>query len=317
MVFRNEAEHLPYVLPSLVPLVDEIVALDDGSDDAGPDILSAAGAKVLTAARGLGEGERRQRLLDEARKRSATHLVIVDADEVFTHSFTSNGRRLIERLAPGESLALHFRTLWRSEVSYRVGREYDMPLRCIVRDDGTGSYGHTSIHEPRLPSNSRRAQLVNPELGEMVHLQFVSWRVAQVKQAWYRCKEVIDGSSPLRVNARYWSTLDSRWVRTRRLGAGALCHVPSLAHLASLPAGWQLDEVLAWFDDYGPSRFEKLQIWDVPELRSAFIDRMGRAPRPSSLTPPAARLAGDAYGALRARWRTGAERHRRGSQGEA
>ncbi|MDR1396604.1 MAG: glycosyltransferase family 2 protein [Desulfarculales bacterium] len=46
LIFRDEALNLPYWLDAVRGFADEIVAVDSGSGDNGPDLLRAAGARV-------------------------------------------------------------------------------------------------------------------------------------------------------------------------------------------------------------------------------------------------------------------------------
>ncbi|MDR2386454.1 MAG: glycosyltransferase [Deltaproteobacteria bacterium] len=47
MIMKNEANNLPYSLAPMAGLVDEMVVVDTGSTDAGPEMAAAYGAKVL------------------------------------------------------------------------------------------------------------------------------------------------------------------------------------------------------------------------------------------------------------------------------
>ncbi|MGH9277651.1 MAG: hypothetical protein ACRD12_06035 [Acidimicrobiales bacterium] len=301
MSFRDEEPVLPYLLASLESLVDGIVAMDDGSTDDGAARLRSSGAIVVPAPPGTTFGQRRQLLLEEGRRRRGTHFVVVDADEAFTATLSRKGRHLIEALAPGDAMGLPFYTLWKGAQRYRAGREYDLPIWTVFADDGVSAHPDARIHEARIPPGLAGGRRVLPAAqGGMVHLQFVSWDRAQVKQAWYRCKERLDGASPLRVNARYLLTLDGPLVRSRPIDPAWVSHLPSLETLESRDAGWQLDQLLNWFDRYTPAYFEPLQIWHVPVLRQAFEAAEGRPPRPARFTPHLARFAGDVYGSTRA-----------------
>lgn len=301
VAFRDEAPYIPYLIASLAPLVDEIVALDDRSTDAGPDLLHDAGAKVLSAPLDATFGRRRSVLLEAGRSAGGTHFVSVDADETFSESFVQSGRELIERLGTGEALKMPFRTFWKGPERYRIGREYDLPLACIFRDDGTSMHPDVTIHEARLPGRvGWNARVVEPAAGEMFHLQFAAWHRSQIKQGWYRCKEFLDGVSPIRVNARYVTTLDGPLVRTRVVDPACVSHLPQIGPLAALPPSWHLDEVLAWLDQHGPTAFEPLQIWHVPEFARAFMSTVGRPPRAPRYGPHAARFVGDLFGSARA-----------------
>lgn len=301
LAFRDEEPYLPFLLASLAPLVDHVVALDDRSTDAGPVLLRAAAATIATPREGSTYGSRRQLLLEMGRAAGGTHFVAVDADEAFSADFSAHGRSAIKGLSPGRALAFPFRTLWKGTANYRIGKEYDMPLACAFQDDGVSNYAATPIHESRLPGDIAGTARVLPDhVGSMVHFQFAAWDRAQAKQAWYRCKEFLAGTSPLRVNARYLTTLDGPRVRVRPIDPAVLAHLPLLSPLSALPPSWHLEEVLGWFAAHGASRFEPLQIWHVPELRDAFEAAEGRSPRASAITPPVARAAGDLYGSSRA-----------------
>lgn len=298
--FRDEEPFLPYLLTSLAPVVDHVVALNDRSTDRGPDVLRAAGATVVAAPVGATFGGRRQVLLDIGRQAGGTHFIVLDADEAFTAHFSAQGRSVVEGLAPGEALALPDRTLWKGTDRYRVGNEYDMAQACIFCDDGESDYENTPIHESRLPGRiPEAARTMDDRDGSMAHFQFAAWNRAQAKQAWYRCKELLDGSSALRVNARYLTTLDGPRVRCLPMDQSALAHLADLDAMRNAPLSWHLDEVLGWFARYGPSRFEPLQIWHVAELWQAFELAEHRAPHTSTIAAPVARAAGDLFGSGR------------------
>ena len=301
VAFRNEEPYVPYLLASLLPLVDHVVALDDRSTDGGPDLFRDAGVAVITGPSGLTFGGRRQLLLQEGRRAAGTHFVVVDADEAFDAQFSQRGRRVIEELAPGQALAFPFRTLWKGWTRYRIGREYDLPLTCAFRDDSVSTYEDTFIHESRLPRRiAASCRRLRSDEGSMVHFQFAAWHRAQVKQAWYRCNEYLRGKVAMRVNARYLFTLDGPRVRTRPVEPETLAHLPPMNPLADLPPSWHLEEILTWFDRYGPNHFEALQIWHVGELREAFVATEEREPHPSRVAPPFVRILEDAYGSARA-----------------
>ena len=300
LAFRDEAPFLPYLLASLAPVVDDVIALDDRSTDNGPEILRAAGATVIPAPEGSTYGGRRQTLLALGRDSGGTHFIALDADEAFTARFSEQGRHLIGSLAPGEAFSLADRTLWKGTMQYRIGNEYDMPQACVFRDDGVSTYADVAIHESRLPGRIPEvARLLDDREGAMVHFQFAAWERAQAKQAWYRCKEFLDGTSAVWVNARYLTTLDGPRVRCRPMDASAMAHLPDLAPLQNAPLGWHLDEVLAWFSQHGPSRFESLQIWHVAALREAFEQAEKRPPHASAIAAPVARVVGDLFGSGR------------------
>lgn len=290
LTFRDEAPFLTAWLGSMSRLVDDVVALDDRSTDGGARLLEAAGSRVVPVAERAGAdgfSARRQELLELGREAGGTHFLCLDADEVLSAPFLRNGRDLLASLDPGSSLAVEQINLWRSTTRYRRGWRYRRPLALAFRDQPRLEYGFASLHETRIPRPAEIARRpLPPSQAAILHLQFVAWHRAQVKQAWYRCRELLDGRDVDAINARYWFTLDTAMVRTRPLPAAWVPDGVDIGGVASAAASWHLQEVLGWFEEKGPAMFERLQIWHVPELRAAFDRLVGRPPRPQHLRVP-------------------------------
>ncbi|WP_428033046.1 glycosyltransferase family 2 protein [Ancylobacter sp.] len=125
---RNEERFLPGFLHHLAPHVDGIVALDEGSTDATPDILRAE-PKVISVLHERRPGpphshevENRHRLIVEAARLGADWVLCGDADERFEE-------RLLRRLRPAiltrekrGKAVLFFKivNLWDSPDKYRL-----------------------------------------------------------------------------------------------------------------------------------------------------------------------------------------------------
>ncbi len=77
LIFRNEAKNIPAWLAAVTPFADEIAALDSGSQDEGPELLRAAGAKVALQP-WLGYGPQRNAV---AQMCSGDWILFLDADE--------------------------------------------------------------------------------------------------------------------------------------------------------------------------------------------------------------------------------------------
>ena len=303
VMFRDEVAFLPYLLASLDGLVDEIVAIDDRSTDDGRALVEAVGGHVvrLTPDTPTDYGSRRRMLLELGRDAGGTHFVCMDADEAFTEAWTTTGRQLIESIPRGGSLAVPFFTLWKDIARYRVEREYRLPLTCIFHDEGNVDYAARELHEDRVPRTYvARRQRASASLGGIVHFQFVAWQRAQAKQAWYRCKELLDGNTPLRINIRYWPTVEWVGVRTRPVDSAWFAGLPDANSLRKVKPGWHLAAILAWFDEHGPSMFEPLQIWHVDELRERFVAELGRQPRSQRVAVPLARALSNSFDLSRA-----------------
>jgi hypothetical protein len=140
-----------------------------------------------------------------------------------------------------------------------------------------------------------------------LHLQWLLWNRNQVKQAWYRCREWLQGArSAAEINAFYSITLDPVEVKTSPVPGEWVEDVSFPDAASDSEPSWHEAEILSWFDRDGIERFEPLEIWHVAALADEFRRRTGRRPRPDrSYRPPwtakARRFAGRALRAARRR----------------
>lgn len=125
---RNEERFLPGFLHHIAPHVDGIVALDEGSTDATPDLLRAE-PKVVSvlherrpAPAHAHESQNRHRLILEAARLGADWVICGDADERYEDRFLRRLRPVLERReARGQRiLAVRIVNLWNSRSDYRI-----------------------------------------------------------------------------------------------------------------------------------------------------------------------------------------------------
>jgi len=98
---RNEEYWLWYALTSVYPHVDEILVFDNHSEDRTVEVVKGMRhlADKLVLFEGFGgssEHHNRQAMLDEARRRGATHVLTLDGDEVHADEVLGFCRRLLE-----------------------------------------------------------------------------------------------------------------------------------------------------------------------------------------------------------------------------
>ena len=76
----NESSTISQVVRDCVPHVDQVLVIDDGSDDETREQAEAAGANVISHEKNAGYGAALKTAFKEARDMSVDHLVILDGD---------------------------------------------------------------------------------------------------------------------------------------------------------------------------------------------------------------------------------------------
>jgi hypothetical protein len=279
---KNEATVLDGTLRFLSSFCDHIIIADQQSVDSSRSISSNySKVTVIENKRTYHSNEVRWDLLQEARKYDGNNILfMLDADEYIPVSMIPALIETIRHTGPGSVFSLPWIQLWKKPSRYRIdwpwGKNYKS---CIFFDDRISDYEHKVIlndHTNRVPSVSfnRVYKLTIP----LLHTQYLQWEHVQKKQAWYRCKELINSPrSAKRINLKYEITLDTLRTRT--------CETPeSWLQGLSTPlentynTDWHVQEIKKCFDIYGINFFEPLEIWHIPDLYQVFIEKMGRKP---------------------------------------
>lgn len=297
--FKDEEWILPTYLSSIVPVVDEIVAVDDGSTDASRRLIEEAGGFVVDNTQvvqsGWAEHSIRETLLRLGRERGGTHFLGLDADEALTAPCREHLREALADLPRGRKLAMQWLTLWKGPDAYRNdGSVWTNLFKDFAfADPGDSDHSYAFLGVARTPGDNSEQNWVKlpPARGAVLHYQFVPWRRCQVKQAWYRCSELI--RSPDRaydINRMYAISLDSPRAELTAVPREWLAGIDVPPDIAALPPAWHLAAIQAWFGEYGVTYFEPLQIWHVPELREEFVQKEGREPRPVTRLNPIRRV---------------------------
>ena len=300
--FRNEEWCLPSYLHNTTKIVDEIIAIDDGSIDNSVKILEDAGAKVYSSEKlikfnsGWSEGSIRAELLKLGREAGGTHFVCLDADETFTNPLVENFQELLPQLKPGEKMSLQWLALWKSYSSYR----HDATVWSnnwkdfVVFDDPSLSYNHNQhMHVGRTPAsvsdvNNESWRRLENEHGAVMHFQFSAYNNFQLKQCWLRCSELIqEPYNSQGINIKYSITLLEQNVGLEEMPKSWYDKIV-LPKVENFDPEWKdssfvradlLPGIYKYFEDYGVEFFENLNIWHVPQLRNYFIKQTGRMPR--------------------------------------
>ena len=286
---KNEEWCLPAYLHNTLKVVDEIIAIDDGSTDTSIRILLKAGAKVHSSEKlknynsGWSEGSIRAELLKLGREAGGTHFVCLDADESFTNPFVPIVKEALNKIQPGHKIAMQWLALWKSYTHYR----HDSTVwsnnwkEFIVADHPSLSYdSDMHMHLGRTPvspdeSGDSHWLRLPPQYGAVMHFQFAAYNNFQLKQSWFRCSELIQNpGTEAAINSKYSITLldnnvglsmmPEQWyegVPMPTVGFDPEWGLESFARKDLLPG------IMKYFDDYGVEYFKDLDIWHVPQLR--------------------------------------------------
>ena len=287
--FKNEEWCLPSYLHNTLKVVDEIIAIDDGSTDNSVKILEDAGAKVYSSEKlrnfnsGWSEGSIRAELLKLGREAGGTHFVCLDADESFTSPLVPAIDQVLGHLNPGQKIAMQWLALWKSYTHYRNDATVwsNNWKEFIVMDHPDLTYNSEQhMHLGRTPvapgeSGDSNWLRLPPQYGAVMHFQFAAYNNFQLKQSWFRCSELIQNpGTEAAINAKYSITLLDDNVGLAEMPSSWYDGVPipmvgydpewgeeSFARKDLLPG------IMKYFDDYGIDYFKGLDIWHIPQLK--------------------------------------------------
>lgn len=205
MPVRNEAWVLGLSGRAAMMWLDEICIANHASTDSTGDILGElqdefpGRVHVVSFPEGTWtEMQHRQTLLDMARRHGATHLAMIDADEVLTGRLLTAVRFHLATTPLGVTLQLPWLALPRSIERYLTsgvwgpGQQVSMAFKDVPAAHWASRNGYDFHHRNPmgLPAGAFRAPL-KPNQGGIMHLQFLNERRLRAKQALYQMTEVL------------------------------------------------------------------------------------------------------------------------------
>lgn len=198
----------------------------------------------------------RQITLDMARGLGATHMAIIDADELPTWSVVHDMRVMIRALRPRHALAFRMISPWMSLVNYRhdgnLGEQSTLTLafadhpELCWRPAEDGYQFHM-----RSPRGVTQTQIDRPHhrSGGIIHLQFANRHRLQVKAVWYKMLEQATHPgrmSPQDLDRKYdWALQDAPKAHVSPMPDDFLLSYGqhALSHLRNNDEPWQMDEI--------------------------------------------------------------------------
>ena len=190
---KNEARWIERCLASILPLCDQIVVLDDHSDD---DTLARCQAMPKTYAfespfEGLDEARDKNLLLSIAEEKyRAAWIIAIDGDEVLAPGSLDPLQMALH--SPFSCLSLRVRYLWDREDQLRTDGVYgDFHRESVFRPNGA-AFPHNSdgsnFHCGNVPPALRQKRAVLSQI-ELLHFGYLHREDRERKFAWYNARD--------------------------------------------------------------------------------------------------------------------------------
>lgn len=302
MPVRNEEAFLGLTARAVLRWVDEIIILLHCCTDASPEIAISIQHDHPNRVHFLIENDpvwyemkHRQSLLDEARHLNATHIVMVDADEILTGNLLSSIRGHVESTPPNLTMQLPWQCLRGGLDRVHADGIWGEANVCMAFVDQpklhwTSRDGYDFHHRHPMGQSFLPYRPVDRSQGGLMHLQFASEPRLRAKQALYKITErlrwprrsakqiedtynyAIYGTQSGRVKGRVgqadeWLMTgvpwrlnlvpDSWWAPYRDL-------MPRHLNIDQHP--WQVDECLRMLDKHGRELFSDLDLFGIETL---------------------------------------------------
>lgn len=304
MPVRNEAHELGLTLRAALQWCDEVVCLDHASTDNTAKLISEihdeSGKRVWWRHEpdpSWHEMEHRQRLLEMARLRGATHIALIDADEVLTGNLlaqvpfgnSSLIRHTVDVIPKGSILQLPLYNLRGSLDRYHANGIWgNRWLSVAFVDDHrlswSGDKFHSreplgfDIHEGTLGALKPYRPIAQGQ-GGVMHLWGASERRQRAHHAWYKVTERLryphkdvreieltynDWRSP-EDNAKHWPDqpqFHKPWTFSPVPGEWWAPYLKNFEH-GMEPEPWQEAEIRRLVREHGIATFQHLDLFGV------------------------------------------------------
>jgi glycosyltransferase involved in cell wall biosynthesis len=280
MPVRNENWVLGLSLRAALKWCDAAVVLNHASTDGTADILDEIQREnpnrltIITDRENTWkEMAHRQSLLDAARMDGATHVALVDADEILTGDLLPTIREQVRQLPLSSYVQIPMRNLWRSIAHYRsdAGIFGCRAITSVAFADTAACSWFAKNgydHHHREPHGARCALRAYDMPGGVMHLQFASWRRLTAKHALYKMTERLRWpEKPVaEIERLYNLALDESGLQRSEVPVGWWApYVELMEHLDVDREPWQERECQRLWKMHGHGAFYGLNLFGVPE----------------------------------------------------
>ena len=221
---RNSEWCLGLTLRAIMSWVDDAVVLDHASSDNTAGIIRDVSALFPGRIHAFHDANpewqemrHRDMLLNEARKVGATHIAIVDDDEILSGNLIPSIRDHIERIRPGQMLQLPWACMQRGDIGrYYTGgvwfnnwvttafADFDRLGWTSAQRGGYDFHHRHPMVDGRPDSMLEDRQPVPQKVGGLMHLQFASERRVRAKALAYAVTERIRWPNRTSAEALNW-----------------------------------------------------------------------------------------------------------------
>jgi Glycosyl transferase family 2 len=292
MCARNEQWVLGFSARAALEWCDSLIIFDHASTDKTPEIIrqlrgqlrSKSGKSRIYYARveetQWNEMQHRQYMLNVARAEwaeIATHLAIIDSDEVLTANLIGGIRDQIQSLRAGQMMTLPLYNLRGGMNRYHLNGVWGQRIVSVAfKDVNTISWRGDKFHS-REPEGVQwqSIRMVNQGAGGVMHLWGASERRLIAKHALYKCTETlrwpdkdrdtIDREYSMAIKGRPWiGDTPEKWTYAD-VPANWLAPYTDLMidHLHLDDEPWQEAEVRRLVADHGRGRFAGLDLFGI------------------------------------------------------
>ena len=199
LLVRNEDWVLGLSARAALEWCDELVVLNHCSNDGTDSILEQILAEFpgrlhwLTNRNPIWqEMNHRQTMLEVARENGATHIAMIDADEIPTSNVVGKLRGYVERLPAGEILQVPLYNLRGSLTRYHANGLWGNRIVSIAfKDDPAFHWAGDTFHSREPRGLTRKVWSVNDLGGGIMHLWGANEKRLEAKHALYKIVERI------------------------------------------------------------------------------------------------------------------------------